>query len=134
MNKQNNRTDFGIGRILAFSFFLVILFTIKSSNCPETHSVVNSASIEYVVDIDNSAIIFETSSTPKYNILLSTLELISVNSDNNYSIEHSYSSIRANVLYRICSNRFSILKPLLAMPNSLAIRFSANKKDSPSIS
>ena len=129
MNKKSENLDFRIGRVIEIGLFLLILSAFSCNDYKNEGTADHLTSIEYISEINNSAIAVTSLSVPDYNNSLSTSTcgFLNTNSENRYWI-HS-SNKKTNLLFQICTERFIKIKPSILKSSSYLISSSISDED-----
>lgn len=129
MNTKSENIDFWIGRVIVIGLFLFILSAFSSNDYKNEGTADHLTSIEYISEIDNSAIAVTPLSVPDYNNSLSTTTcgFLNTNSENRYWI-HS-SNKKTNLLLQICTEIFINSKPSILKSSSFLISSSICDED-----
>ncbi len=134
MISQKEDIIFFVRKAFTFGIFLFILFIFKSTDCTNIDSVYKSDTIEHVSGIDNSAILVEPLSFPKFENSLVSCDLFAFNNSNKDNFKIICSNIKTNHLFRLSKERFIVIKPQIIDLNLYHIRTSLNNEEIPLIS
>jgi len=134
MSKQKENIDFFVKEVFTICLFLFTLFIFKSSDYTNSNSFNKSFTIEHVSAIDNSAILIEPLSFPKFENSLVSCDLFTFHNSNKDNFKIIYSNINTNHLFRLSKERFTIIKPQIIDFNLYHIRTSLTNEDNPLIS
>jgi len=134
MNSQKGNIDLILRRFKLIGLFVLILFAFKNTNSGKADSGANAISLEQVIEVNNSAVLFTPTVFKYIDNTLAASRISSYRNINYDNFKINYTNSRVDLLLRICKAKFVKIKPRFAILKLYYIQTSLNNGEIPLIS